>query len=254
MFTDFSDVWKGISNGLSFWLNRSTTWTGHFKPFDYYIKLLWQYEPAIVILSIASLFCLRTAFSRWCAWWAASTFLIYSFMPYKTPWLDINLILPMALLSGTFAEYCMPRLQGWKKYIPALIILSMLLYSLITAWNLTYVHYADPENGLAYVATPDSYNVMLQDIRDATLRFSGHSTPIALKVADYWPLPWSLRGYNLQYGVGQTNAPIVVSDKSDYSDIVPQMRNSYLAPVKYEMRQWTYVYVYAWKENYTGSH
>jgi hypothetical protein len=69
MLTDYGDVWKGIIHGLSFWLGRSTTWSGHFKPFDYYLGILLRYETALCILSTAALFLMRSSFSRWCAWW-----------------------------------------------------------------------------------------------------------------------------------------------------------------------------------------
>lgn len=252
MFTNPGSLWKGIANGLSFWVSRSTTWVGHFKPFDYYIKILWQYETAAVVLSLAALLCLRTTFYKWCAWWAASTLLVYSLIPYKTPWLDINLILPIALLSGAFPEYCASRLQGWKKYLPALVVIPLLLYSLATAWSLTYVRYADPGNSLAYAATPDSYNTMIEDVEKISTKFSGHSTRISVKVTDYWPLPWSLREYILQYGGGQASEPIVLSERPDYSDIALQMRDRYSPPARYEIRQGVYVYLYAWKEDYTN--
>jgi uncharacterized protein (TIGR03663 family) len=244
MFTNFYSLQRGIEQSLLFWLSRSTSWKGHFKPFDYFLGIFVKYEPAVLILSVLSLLSLRKPFAGLCAWWSLSTLLIYSAIPYKTPWLDINMILPMALLSGCGASYYLTKFRGWKRASIASLILILLAYSAHTAWQVTYVQYANPSNTLVYVAGTDDYKRMILDIEEKADSLSGKQTPVLIRLESYWPLPWTLRDYKIGYGGGQTSQPIVISEKGDYSDILPDVRSKYLPPVKYEMRQGMYVYVY----------
>jgi uncharacterized protein (TIGR03663 family) len=250
MFMNLSLLPKAI-NGISFWLEKTHTWTGHFKPFDYFLRLLLEYEIAIVLSSLAAALCLKDGWARWCLFWALSSLMIYSVNPYKTPVNLITIILPLALLSGTGLNDLTERLSGWKKCLPAAVLFPLLAYSLMTAWDVSFVHYADPDNRLAYVTSLPSYSAMIKDITGKADQFNGKSTVIAINVNDYWPLPWSLRDYKLLYGMDPTSPPIVISDKGDYSDIKLEARAKYLPPKRYEMREWVYAYVYYWKANQT---
>ena len=252
MFMNLSLLPKAIT-GIGFWVEKTHTWVGHFKPFDYFPKLLWDYEIAIVLSSLTAALCLRDGWARWCLFWAASSLLIYSINPYKTPVNLLAITLPLALLAGTGLNYMTERLYGWRKYLPLATIIPLLVCSLMTAWDVSFVHYADPDNSLAYVTSLLSYNEMLKDITGKAELFNGKNTTIAVNAKDYWPLPWSLRDYKLLYGSGASSQMIVVSDKGDYSDILPEARDKYLPPTKYEIREWVYVYVYYWKENQTSS-
>jgi uncharacterized protein (TIGR03663 family) len=250
MFTNTGNITKAIEKGITFWLNRSTTWSGQFKPFDYYLDILWGYETAISLLSFAALFVLRSTFSKWCAWWSLTTLVIYSCIPYKTPWLDINFVLPMALLAGAGVNEYVLMLKGRKRYLPALIIIPLLFYSLYTAWDVTYVNYNDERNKLSYVSTLDDYTELIKDVSAKADILGKNNTNISIVVTDPWPLPWSLRDYKVSYGGSQLRSRIIIAEKDDYSIISSDMRKSYDAPRKYEIRKWMYVYVYSRKDGY----
>jgi len=244
MFLNPGSLQNALKQNISFWVGRSTTWRGHFKSFDYFPGIFTRYEQAALILSLLALPALNTRFSRWCAWWTATSIAIYSAIPYKTPWLDINMILPMALLAGCGASYYIEKLCAWKKTAYIAIAFALLAYSAWAAWETAYIQYANPSSPLVYVASTDAYTHMVSDIMENAERMSGKQTHILVKASGYWPLPWSLRDYKLLYGGGQTSEPIVISDRKDYSDILPQARNTYNPPVRYEIRHGTYVYVY----------
>ncbi|MFZ2456269.1 MAG: flippase activity-associated protein Agl23 [Candidatus Altiarchaeia archaeon] len=248
MFTDFGDVWKGITYGFTFWLGRSTTWSAHFKPFDYYLDILLGYELAVCVLSLAALFVLRSGFSRWCAWWSITTLAIYSCVPYKTPWLDINFVLPMALLAGAGVNEYSLILKEWKRYLPVLFLIPLLFYSLYAAWDATYANYNSESNKLSYVGTLDDYTKLIRDISAKADIYGMNNTNIAIVVTDPWPLPWSLRDYNVSYGGSQLKTLIIITEKDGYSRIAPDMRYRYDAPGKYEIRKGMYIYAYSWKD------
>jgi uncharacterized protein (TIGR03663 family) len=247
MFTNMQLLEKSVPEGIASWLKTSNEWKGHFKPFDYYLSLMWEFEIAIALLSVTSILAFRNNWARWCAFWAAATIFIYSEMPYKTPGNIIVMTLPLALLAGTGINSIAAGLPGWKKILPAAVILPLLAHSYLLAWDVNYVRYADPGNRLAYVASLKSYDSLVADIKASADFFSGKDTVIAVASEQYWPLPWSLRGYRLLYSGGKRSDPLVISARGDYSDISPGMTDRYGPPRRYEIRQNVYLYVYAWK-------
>jgi len=252
MFMDPVDVWNGMTKGVTFWLQRSTSWEGHFKPFGYYTGLLMNYEHAVLFLSVAvAFFALKEPFGRWCAWWAFATWLIFSLIPYKTPWLDPHFIIPMAMVAGIGIDRLSRSLKGQMKYAPLLIVLPLLAISWTMAWDLTYVKYADGNIQLVYVSGVDGYTEIVEKVANESKRFDGINTTIAVVSTDYWPLPWSLRNYKHAAWHGRSvegqDAPIVISSRSDYFEIIPEVRGLYFAPVRYEIRSGVYVWLYVRK-------
>jgi predicted membrane-bound mannosyltransferase len=177
------------------------------------------------------------------------TLAIYSYIPYKTPWLDINFVLPLALLAGCGINEYAIILKGPKRYIPALIIIPLLSYSLYTALDVAYVNYNSENNKLSYVSTLDDYTDLIKEVSSKASLRGKNNTNISIVVTDPWPLPWSLRDYKVSYGGSQLISQIIISEKNDYSIINPDWRYLYGTPKKYEMRKWMYVYVYSWKDS-----
>ncbi len=249
MFTDPGEVWNGITKGLTFWLERSSTWEGHFKPFYYYYDLFTHYEQAILFLSVAVvLFSLRNSFARWCAWWAVSTIVIFSYIQYKTPWLDPHMLLPMALVAGIGIDALVNSLHGRQKLLPFLVIVPLLALSTLVAWDITYVKYADGNIALVYVSGVDSYKVLVQKVENLSARMDGTNTEISVVSTDYWPLPWSMRDYKRAAWFGRSvpdqTAPIIISSKNDFSEIKEELRSQYAGPESYDLRPGATVYLY----------
>jgi len=387
MFTDPLDAWNGASNGLTFWLSRSTSWEGHFKAPDYYAKLLFRYEPLVLLTAAATmLFSLANAseavrpavpdrltfggafseaawwlkwavrfgikilpgtvgaavvsfllagfidsmgpletgidifgfkstipvgailrgmsllalalaiiafyyapklkederknsalakrtsllrgvlgraaanavspplrVTRWCAFWAFGTLAIYSYVPYKTPWLDVHFILPLSIVAGLGTQSLASFLALFHRYLrflPYAALLALLCFSALAAWKQTYVDYARCPEGadtcLVYVSGLDDYNTMLSKIANETNRMGGtEHAEIALASEETWPLPWSLRHFNVSYAKGPgLSAPLVISSTSNFSDIKQDIRQDYSGPERYEMRPGAVVYLY----------
>jgi len=250
MFTNWYNVFLGITSGVTFWISRSTTWIGHIKPFEYYAGLLLNYEFAILALFLLSLpFALRSTFSRWCAWWSLSTFVIFSCIPYKTPWLDPHFLLPMAISAGAAFT---PMLAYAKRIrfadLALTSVIIILLYNSISfAYHLTYVAYADANIPLVYVSGVDSYKQLVQKVIYVANQFNGTNTTISVISNEYWPLPWSLRDYHhaawLGHSLSNQDAPIIISSKNDFSEIKEDLRSDYIMK-GYDLRPWATVYLY----------
>ena len=250
LFFNLGNLQLALEKSFTFWLSRSTSWAGHFKPFYYWWELLTKYEQPVLFLAIAGVFLSlkKGPFGRFCAWWAAMSFAVYSAIPYKTPWLDVHLILPMALVAGIGIDQMMAEARTWRRQaLLALPIVALLLISAYVAWDLTYKRYADGDVMLVYVQSVDDYKRLVGDLEAASLRLNGTSSEMSVVATEYWPLPWHLRDYGRVAWWGRSmpdqSAPIVISSKSDYSEIREGLRGNYRME-KYDVRPGVTLYVY----------
>jgi len=176
---------------------------GHAKPFGYYFHLL---DPMLVLFLIAAggtyaalwdtVHRLRTA-PLLLLLYGLLIFLIYSAIPYKTPWLALNLWLPLALACGfgvsAFCEQIPSAAGRWFLGLAGAGLLAVL-----GAQTKTFVfdRPADEKNPYAYSHTGEDL-LGLAPRLDALARENNLPQPrIAVVAADAWPLPWYLRKFS----------------------------------------------------------
>lgn len=176
---------------------------GHEKPFGYYFPLL---DPLFVffIVAIAGLYAaicdavagVRPA-SLLLAIYGIVTLLIYSFIPYKTPWLALNLWLPMVLLCGLGVEGVWQQLKdATARWLGVLAIAALCLVASDATKSLAFDHPADEKNPLAYAHTGEDLLRLPPELRRLTNEYHLAQPLIAVVAADPWPLPWYLRHYS----------------------------------------------------------
>jgi uncharacterized protein (TIGR03663 family) len=115
-FTNFP---QGVYDSLrtfQFWTRTGKK--DHLKPFATYLWwLLLQESPLLVLGSIGALgVVLRPAksFAIFSALWAFGLVGAYSLIGYKTPWLALNFIVPLALTSGVGVQWVFERLGEYQ--------------------------------------------------------------------------------------------------------------------------------------------
>jgi hypothetical protein len=122
---------------------------------------------------------------------------IYSLIPYKTPWLGLNLWLPLSILAGFGVS------AAWHAARPALRPTLVLFACAIIAmlgrdtWERAFAKSADERNPYAYAHTGEDL-LRLPERMDQLAREAGKSKSnfsIAVIAADPWPLPWYLRQF-----------------------------------------------------------
>ncbi len=196
------------------WIGRNNSDTGHFKPFSYYTKIMLTYgqprwflkstEPWLALVPILPLIPLAWApgaFFRFCRSergslplflfvWSLLSYLVYSFLNYKTPWLIINITLPGALFLGWMLSWLWEQ-KGKAHYFS--IALCGLILGVATQKNYLYSFQRSfgNENPFSYVHTSQGMLDLVRDI-DAYLR-RVPSAKILVGVDGYWPLPFYLR-------------------------------------------------------------
>jgi len=198
---------------------------GHEKPFWYYAKVLGGGWSGTVILGLALLGIMRARKSGRGLFLVAYALLIaviYSAIPYKTPWLALNLWLPLTLLAGLAIE--------WLWFVRAKFSIRVLLLAFIGLLGFlvaqdtrqrVFLNPADEKNPYAYAHTSEDLLRLPGRLQELARQNKTPNPRIAVVAADAWPLPWYLRKWS-QVGFwqpGQETGPadffITTADVTD---------------------------------------
>jgi uncharacterized protein (TIGR03663 family) len=173
---------------------------GHEKPFWYYAVLLAGGWSGAAILGMAALGMVR-AFRPprqiFLAGYALFMAVIYSAIPYKTPWLALNLWLPLAILAGFAVEWLW--LAAPKFFARSLILVFTVGLGIIIGHDTrqrVFVNPADEKNPYAYAQTGEDLARLPTRLEQLAQQNKIQNPRIAVVAADAWPLPWYLRKFS----------------------------------------------------------
>ena len=223
----------------------------HIHPWYYYLSVLtWtQYgrgpvwtEALIVALSVVGFVAAlrRTPpggtiarFARFVAFYTLVMAVVYSALPYKTPWCALGFLHGMILLAGVGAA----TLVRLLRYRNAQVVITVLLISGAAhlgwqAWRSNTKFYADPRNPYVYahpvtdVADLATYLEQLADVHS-----SQHGMVIKIMAENCWPLPWYLRRFE-HVGYWETipeqpDADVVLVTRELQAPLVQSLHNRY---------------------------
>ena len=208
-FSSFFSNFKGLMDSLKAflpWIDRGLHEVGHDKPFYYYLTLILQYELPILLFAFIGLLNfkkIREKIFYFNAFiWFILIFLIYSFISYKTPWLVINMIVPMCFLAG----FGLNNIKWKGKWI---LLASGIIYLAYFSVFLNFVSVLESDNELAYVHTNSDVLGMIKKIDD--IYNEGDKILVVSDELDYWPLPFYLRDKEVLY--------LPEQDLKNYSEI-----------------------------------
>jgi uncharacterized protein (TIGR03663 family) len=113
---------------LAFW--TTTGVKEHVHPWKQHIVWIWQAEPALAVIGalglLAALWRAESRFVLFLAAWTVGILMMYSIVPYKTPWLALNIVLPLALLAGYAIDVLVRRTWAWLG-LGAVVVLALWL-------------------------------------------------------------------------------------------------------------------------------
>ena len=203
--TWFGRNWKGLGDlfqAIPTFAARAGG-QGHEKPFAYYFHLL---DPMVVlsIVAVAGVYaaiCEAVSQPRRPAWlliiYGALVFVIYSAIPYKTPWLALNLWLSLALACGfgvaAFWEQIKKPAGHW-----AIVAAGIFLLATLAAQTkvLVFDEPAGEKNPFAYAHTGEDLLRLAPRLEQLAREDNLPQPRIAVVAADPWPLPWYLRKFS----------------------------------------------------------
>jgi uncharacterized protein (TIGR03663 family) len=204
-YSSFFTNWKGISDSFeAFDIWKKTGMSEfHSKPFDTYFTWLWQEESAVLALAAAgtcvALFERRkNRFAVFAAAWGFGLLLAYSLISYKTPWLVLSFVVPLALTGG----YAVEKLYGWRRAgvwgrggrVMALVVAAVALA--VGAYQSVVLNFREYDNDrypYVYSHTVRQALDLLKEIDRAAARAGTREPGINIASPEYWPLPWYFR-------------------------------------------------------------
>ena len=190
----------------------------HFYPPDYYFRVLfWWHRPggplwteaSIAVLSLVGLVPavlgkglgrVNPAMVRFLAVYTLLMTLVYSALPYKTPWCALGFFHAMILLAGVGAAVLVRAAPG---YAPKALVVALLVAATgHLAWQAhraSFVAYDDPTNPYVYAHTTRDVPVLARRVEQiAAFHPDGRSMHVQVICPDddFWPLPWYLRMFS----------------------------------------------------------
>ncbi|HVR97447.1 MAG TPA: flippase activity-associated protein Agl23 [Thermoanaerobaculia bacterium] len=182
------------------WVGTGVKGAGHEKPWTYFLEALLRFETLALlgaVLGGALAFRRRHVFGMICALWTAGQLAVYSVIPYKTPWLVLNIVLPAALTSGVFVQELARRpLPGW---VCAALTGGLILALAVTAARaiqVSFLRYDDDRLMIVYVPSHRDFKKLVAQVHEAAARAPA-GDPASLKIftKNLWPMPWYFRDF-----------------------------------------------------------
>ena len=245
----------GALETFAIWTKTGTS--THTNPWYTYLWWLAIEElPLLVMGTVGTVVGLtRPAdrFATFSALWAIGVLTAYSVIPYKTPWLLLNAIVPLSLCAGVAFERLW-SMRGRAAYAVswAVLVLAVGAGTARAVW-LSFWHYDNERSPYVYVHT----SRQLLPLFDAVARVeAAHpGTRIAVTSPIYFPLPWYLRDYPVGYhGRVITNPPpIVVALFDQQRALDAQIGGTYERTGPYLLRPGVRLLLYVRRDLWTTS-
>ncbi len=218
LYSSFLTNPSGIPDSLrayALYFSRASEHQLHIHPWYYYLKTLiyfrvagggaWS-EALIVLLAAVGFIVamlrkplLSTNFHllRFIAFYTAIMTVLYSVIPYKTPWCMLGFLHGMILLAAV-------GVVAIVKLVPNILVRVLISLVLVAgaghlAWQgylASYKFYADTCNPYVYSHTgSDVFKITRRMEEIARVHPDGYkmSVQVICPEGDYWPLPWYLR-------------------------------------------------------------
>ena len=220
-YSSFFTHWSGVADGVRTYFNyvSRATESAHNQPWYYYFAMLWPHvregvgwgEPLLLVMALVGVnFALSpraTPAQRAVAVFTLTLLVLYSFIPYKTPWLLLTPCVGLTLLAGLGVAQSRHWWPGkLARVAPAILCLALLLECGWRDLSALDRYANDDRNPYIYQPTSPDFSRLV-----GVLAALPANWKIAVISPDHaWPLPWYLRG---RRATGYfTTAPANISD------------------------------------------
>ena len=233
----FTNYPQGVYDALkTFQIWSKTGQAAHVHPPATYIFWLISQESPLLFLGVIGailvLFNPKNVFALFSAFWAFGLIAAYSLVPYKTPWLALNFMLPLALIGG-YAIQRVFELERGKLRLPILMLVIAVLINGYQMVDLNFINYDNDNTYYVYVyahtkrGTKDLVDQIDQLAKEGN---EGGRTGITIVSREYWPLPWYLRNYSRVGYFGHMTSstePIIIAQEDQREEIESTFGSNY---------------------------
>jgi uncharacterized protein (TIGR03663 family) len=245
-FTNFP---KGVYDSVrtySYWLD-----TGEKQEHNVYSYFggLWEEEMPTLLAGAAgialALYRNANRFVLFAAFWAMGILAAYLLIPYRTPWLTLNISIPLAVVGGYAIQqiYDRARLSKRMRVKVSLAGLAAILVcvSAYETISLSFFRYDDDSIPYVYGHTSREIFLLLDQVNRAVARGGkGTETEMMIASPEHWPLPWYLRDFPKAGYVGTVTPPsqeaVVIGEDSQEPQLQQVLGDRYERVGTYELR------------------
>jgi len=136
---------------------------------------------------------------RWLGFYTVAVVVVYSAIPYKTPWCVLTMLEGAALLAGVGAVALVRAVPTRPlKVLAGLVLLAAAGQLGWQAYRASYIIPAHPSNPYVYAHTSPGIEQLARKVDElARASDDGYATPVKIIWHDgyFWPLPWYLRRF-----------------------------------------------------------
>jgi uncharacterized protein (TIGR03663 family) len=232
-YSSFFTNSQGVSDSFKTFAIWTKTGTGaHVHPWSQYVIWLFRQEGPLLVLGVLGATAIllaillskaKNSFALFSALWAFGLIAAYSLIPYKTPWLLLSFLVPLALVAG----YAVQAVYEFDKRQLRLVLVFLLIPVCVSTYqtlDLNFKNYDNDDTYYVYVyahTTRGMLDLVKEIDRIANLQ-SGGQTGITIVSPDYWPLPWYLRNYTRvgYYGrLAPSTEPLIIANENQKPDM-----------------------------------
>ncbi len=218
LFSSFLSHPKGIVDSVgayALYADRAAGASWHFHPWDYYLRLLVHFpatgtplwsEGLILGLAIVGAVSAWRAGGvpgadartlRFLSLYTLLMLVLYSSIPYKTPWCLLGILHGMILLAGPGAVVLVRALRGPGRALVGALLVVLASHLGWQAWAASFRFASDPRNPYVYAHTGSDVFEIAGRLADlARAHPDGLATPVQVIAREsLWPLPWYLRRF-----------------------------------------------------------
>ncbi|MBQ7189872.1 MAG: TIGR03663 family protein [Kiritimatiellae bacterium] len=271
-YSSFFTYWQGVKDALfstvGTYFHRATGVPEHQHPWWFYLQTVFWFKygrgplfseaflfPFAILAGIYAFRSPRRFALRFLLLYTVILTVLYSLIPYKTPWCALTFLHGWILLAGIGVAVCFHT----RTTAAVGIILALALAS----WHGTqsvraaFRYSADPRNPYVYAHTGGDCLRLVEEIERCAAKANGFDTPIAFGVqpSDTWPLPWYLRRYrHVGYWTNAQEIPLQFSPSllvvgADQGEIAAARFGEGKESSFYGVRPGTLVILFTPKEN-----
>lgn len=225
-FTNYPEGVFDAVRTFQFWAKTGKAAHVH-PPAQYVYWLIRQESPILFLATIGAGMVVwkpRNSLALFIALWGFGILAAYSLISYKTPWLGLNFIVPLALVAGYALQMIWEEALGQLRLIAGILVVALAVSSYQTI-DLNFFNYDNDDQYYVYVYahTRREMLAMLEEIDRVVARTNqGGQTGITIVAPEYWPLPWYFRdftrvGYNGR--MADSSEPIIIASEGQGAEM-----------------------------------
>jgi uncharacterized protein (TIGR03663 family) len=231
-FTNSKGVWDSLET-FAIWKKTGSTAHEH-EPLTYLKWLVRQESPLLFLGAIGAAIAVlkpKNSLALFCGLWSFGLIAAYSLIPYKTPWLVLNFVIPLALIAGYTIQEIYEMDQRQLR-LAALILVFAIGIATYQSINLNFINYDNDDEKYVYVYAHTTRPLLdlVNQVEQIAKENQGGQTGITIVSPDYWPLPWYFRNFNRVGYFGRmagSSEPIIIANENQKPEIETNFGESY---------------------------